>query len=113
MRYEFVDFYIPERMMEGVLLYVEKGVVPGDFLVAVIQNNLKEAVGRADTENMRNLPAFVGYFYNETPLACWGSKEKMEAWVAQFRKEREEEEEEKVLEGEDELPQIIDKSEGL
>ena len=51
---------------------------------AVICNNLKESVGQADDENMDNLPAYVGYFYNEAPSACWGSKEAMDQWIASF-----------------------------
>ena len=79
--YKFNQFYIPERMMPGIRRYVEHGVRPGDFLSAVIQNNLSEAIGRADTENLENIPAFVTYFYNECPLGCWGSPEKMKSWM--------------------------------
>lgn len=72
---------IPERMMPGIQRYINDGIIPGDFLQAVICNNLREAVGRADDENLQNLPAFVMYFHNEAPGACWGSKDKMEAWA--------------------------------
>ena len=86
--YKFNQFYIPERMMSGIRRYVEHGVRPGDFLSAVIQNNLSQAVGRADTENLKNIPAFVAYFYNECPGTCWGSPEKMEAWIDSFREKK-------------------------
>lgn len=79
--YEFQGFYIPERMMPGIKRYVEQGIRPGDFLVAIIQNNLKVAVGMADDENLRNIPAYVSYFHNECPMACWGSPEKMKQWM--------------------------------
>ena len=75
------NFYIPERMMGGIERYINDKINPGDFLQAVICNDLREAVGRADDENIRNLPAYVAYFYNEAPSLCWGSKEKMEAWL--------------------------------
>ena len=75
------EFYIPERMMGGIERYINDKINPGDFLQAVICNDLREAVGRADDENIRNLPAYVAYFYNEAPSLCWGSKEKMEAWL--------------------------------
>ena len=80
-QYFFQEFYIPRRMEGGICRYVEYGIEPGDFLTAIIRNDLKEAVGRADEENMRNLPAYVAYFYNEVPSPAWGSKEKMEAWM--------------------------------
>jgi hypothetical protein len=84
--YQFNQFYIPERMMGGIKRYIEHGIKPGSFLRAVIQNDLREAVGAADDENMANLPAYVAYFYNEAPSDCWGSPENMEAWIE--RKEK-------------------------
>jgi len=81
MIYKFRDFYIPERMMEGIKLYIEHRIEPGGFLSAVICNDLQLAVGMADAENIRNLPAYVGYFYNEAPSQCWGSKEKFHKWL--------------------------------
>jgi hypothetical protein len=80
-RYQFQEFYIPHRMMSSILNYVNWGIPPGDFLTAVICNDLKEAVGRADDENLRNIPAYVAYFYNEAPSPCWGSEKKMRAWI--------------------------------
>lgn len=77
----FHGFYIPSRMMGGIRRYVDEGVEPGDFLCAVIANDLKEAVGRADDENMANLPAFVDFFYNHAPSLCWGSSERMAKWI--------------------------------
>lgn len=81
MTYRFNEFYIPTRMMGGIQRYVEHGIVPGDFLCAVIQNDLKEAVRKADEENMRNLPAYVSYFYIEAPSECWGSPKHMSQWI--------------------------------
>ena len=75
------DFYIPDRMLDGIKRYVEDGIIPGSFLRAIIENDLRNAVGCADDENLVNIPAYVSYFYNETPGACWGSKEKMKRWV--------------------------------
>lgn len=81
MAYEFNGFYIPERMMGGLQRYIDHGIAPGSFLCAVLENNLKDAVGRADAENLANLPAYVGYLYNEAPMACWGSPQKISAWL--------------------------------
>lgn len=82
--YKFGEFYIPERMMGGLARYIAQGIPPGDFLSAVICNDLKEAIGRADDENIRNLPAYVSYLYNKAPSRCWGSSEKMRAWMTRF-----------------------------
>jgi hypothetical protein len=89
MSYKFRQWFIPERMMGGITRYIEQGIPPGDFLNAIIDNNLSEAVSRADDENMANLPAYVAYFYNEAPSPCWGSPERRKAWLAAKQTERE------------------------
>ena len=81
MVYTFRHFHIRDDMMGAIQRYIDQGINPGHFLSAVIDNDLKEAVGRADDENLENLPAFVAYFYNEAPSSCWGSKEIRQAWV--------------------------------
>lgn len=80
MIYTFRDWYIPERMMGGITRWIEYGIHPGDFLSAVLANDLSEACGRADDENLANLPAYVAYLYNEAPSACHGSPENVRAW---------------------------------
>ena len=74
-------YYIPDRMMGGIERYVNDRVPPGHFLESVICNNLKLACMYADEENLANLPAYVGYFYNEVPGSCWGSREIMREWL--------------------------------
>ena len=82
MTYTFRQFNISARMLGGIHRYIEQGIPPGSFLTAIIENDLKAAVERADDENMANLPAFVAYFYNQTPAGCWGSPENRRAWLA-------------------------------
>jgi hypothetical protein len=82
MSYTFRDFTIPDRMMGGIRRWIEHRVPPGDFLMAVLRNDLQEACGRADDENLRNIPAYVAYLYNEAPRECWGSPEKVAIWKA-------------------------------
>lgn len=90
--YKFQGYYIPERMMGAIRRYVDEGIEPGHFLTAIICNDLREAVGRADTENMSNLPAYVGYFYNVAPAGCYGSHENMKNWMQMKRKAKNEKE---------------------
>lgn len=82
--YQFREFTIPDYMMDGLRAYIEHGIEPGSFLSAVISNDLREAISCADDTNIRNLPAYVAYLYNEAPSPCWGSAEKMQAWAARF-----------------------------
>ena len=79
--YEFREFYIPDRMMDGINRYIEHGTKPGSFLEAIITNDLGSAVANADDENIGNIPAYVAYFYNHTPQNCWGNAEKMHNWM--------------------------------
>ena len=73
---------IPENLMGGLKRYIEQKVLPGSFLTAVLENNLSEAVGRADIRSLYILPIIVCWLYNEAPGSCWGSPEKVKAWVA-------------------------------
>lgn len=84
-RLEALERYIPDYMREGVKLYIEKGIPPGGFLTAVICNDLKGAVARADETNRDRLPDYVMFFYNFAPADCWGSEENMSAWFKRFR----------------------------
>ncbi len=81
MSYTFRGFRIAPHMLDGLKRYIEEHCPVGDFLTAVLRNDLSEAVGKADDYNLKNLPAFVGYLYNEAPSQCWGSKEKVKKWL--------------------------------
>ena len=81
MTYTFRQFTIRPDMLGAIRRYIDQRIPPGDFLSAIIDNDLKGAVSRADDENMANLPAFVAYFYHEAPMLCWGSPEKRQAWL--------------------------------
>lgn len=86
--YRFREFEIPDYMMDGMRNYIEHGVPPGSFLTAVICNDLFEACGHADDTNLRNIPAYCSYFYSEAPPQCWGSSEKMHAWMTRKAAQR-------------------------
>lgn len=76
------EFYIPDHMQDSINRYIKDHTPVGSFLQAVIENNLMEAVARADDENLRNLPAFVSFFYNLAPTDCWKSPENYKNWIA-------------------------------
>lgn len=76
---------IPQHMMIAINDYINHGLEPGGFLTAVICNDLRGAVGQADTVNILLLPEYVSYFYNEAPGACWGSKARMDKWIGEHQ----------------------------
>lgn len=73
---------LPEHMIGGLMRYIEHGIEPGGFLSAVICNNLRDAVGRADEANKAKLIEWVQWFYWYAPSPSWGSEEMMSAWMA-------------------------------
>ena len=72
---------IPEHMQEGVKRYLEEGIMPGDFLQAVLENNLVKAFDRADTINRECMFGCAKFLYNEMPGNSWGSPEKVRAYI--------------------------------
>lgn len=89
MTYRFRGYEIPDYMMPGLTRYVEQGIEPGSFLYAVLCNDLKDACGRADENNLANLPAYAAWIYNEAPAQCHGSPERVQAWIESFEQARE------------------------
>jgi hypothetical protein len=79
--YTFKGFTARDDMLQSIQRYVVRGGHVGHFLMAVLTNDLREAVNRADGDNLRNLPAYVGYLFNRCPSGCWGSKEMVAAWI--------------------------------
>ena len=88
---KMTEYGIPERMQGAIVRYYERGLRPGHFLTAVIQNDLSEAVRRADEENVRLLKEYVMWFYNWAPHGSWGSIGNFVRWLEQDFDEPEEE----------------------
>lgn len=72
---------IPAPLMDAMLRYAFGHEPVGNFLTAVFENDLSNAIGRADSQSLVLLPALVIWIYNYAPSACWGSREKVEAWI--------------------------------
>ena len=72
---------LPQSLRSGMRRYIEDGVIPGGFLVAVLSDSLSDAMGRADEANRKRLYDIVSFIYNEAPGDCWGSRAKVTAWV--------------------------------
>ena len=68
---------IPERILTALKAWNDRAQWPGDFLVAVLSNDLMGAMGRADLECRAALPAITAYIYNHMRADCHGSPERM------------------------------------
>lgn len=74
---------IPEHCRGGLRRYIERGTDVGDFLYAVLANDLRGAVRRADDTNMGHLADYVKFLYCYAPSQCWGSPAKVAAWMGE------------------------------
>lgn len=82
---EFFDgfnrYCIPAHMVEGLESYINHGIKQGSFLHAILCNDFMKACLQADDRNMKNLPAYANFLHNYAPIGCYGSAEKVAAWM--------------------------------
>lgn len=72
-------------IISSLLEYALRGRPTGGFLRAVLSNNLRETIARADHENLAVLKEIVTFVYMELPEPCWGSDERVTAWLERFQ----------------------------
>lgn len=73
---------IPEACADGLALYIAAKIAPGSFVTAVLENDLREACGRADSQNRHLLFNYMSFLYNDAPSNCWGSRQKVSEWLS-------------------------------
>jgi hypothetical protein len=76
-----LDEAIGPTNLESLRAYVQTKRPTGDFLHAVLTNDLMEACCRADSQNRYLIFDIVNWLYNRAPAQCWGSVEKVERWL--------------------------------
>lgn len=81
---------VPDETVEALERYVYHLIPTGSFLMAVLCNDLKEACGRADSNNRRILFETMSLIYNTIPSISWGSYAKVGNWLNQERNEHKE-----------------------
>ncbi len=79
------EYHVPATLRNGLELWAAEHIMPGDFLRSVLENNLSEAVVRADRVNRYCLFGIVNFIHNRMPPDCHGSKSKVKNWAA-YRK---------------------------
>jgi len=72
---------IPKETLETLQRYIDRGLPPGGFLEAVLENNLVDAVVRADSKNREAIPAIVEHIWNKAPARCWANRERVDRWI--------------------------------
>lgn len=72
---------IPAHMREDMRGYIEEGHKDiGQFLPALLGNNLVKTYGSADDINKAAMPAWLDFLRWEIPTPCWGSPERVTRW---------------------------------
>lgn len=69
--------------------YINEGHPVGDFVRAVLENNLARALAHADDWNRRHLWEYHIYLHNYTPSQCHGSAKKVRDWFQAHQECRE------------------------
>ena len=72
---------VPESLHSGLVEYFAARRRPGGFLSAVLQNDLRDAVLRADVENLARIGSLVMFLVNYTPATAWGSEDVFNGWL--------------------------------
>ena len=73
---------VAENLHEGLMRYFEHHILPGRFLTACLENNLKNAIGFASTKTWDYIFSVMNFLYTFVPDDTWGSKEIVQAWLA-------------------------------
>ena len=77
---------LPERYREGMKRYIEEHITPGSFLRSMLECDLMGVMGHVDPDMVCELRRIYAWIYNEAPGICWGSPEKVTAWVNKTEK---------------------------
>ncbi len=82
-RVALVESGVPPHTHEGYIRYLCEHILPGRFLQAILENDLRSALICADDHNQKKLYQHVAFLVNHAPADCWGSPERVASWVSQ------------------------------
>lgn len=78
---------IPARTLETLTAYRDRGVPPGGFVRACLENDFCGAATRADFHNAAALSEIARFIYSSIPAVAWGSPEKVNNWLEKHNAE--------------------------
>ena len=76
-----VMFRMPNHLTEKFELYINEHIDPGKFLTAIFANDMIGAIDHADFRSISNFPYFAYILKHFAPPECFGSYEKVKAWI--------------------------------
>ncbi len=72
---------LPVTLHAGLREYIAARRPVGGFLTAVLSNDLAEACKRADEDNRTRICDVLVFLHAYAPAPCWGSPDKVHAWL--------------------------------
>lgn len=72
---------VPDYILNSLDNYAKERIPVGDFLKAMLSNDLFQAVGRADPSCMASMKMIVTYIHCQLPGCCWGSPQHYKDWL--------------------------------
>lgn len=72
---------LPANIYDALVDYTINHHEHGGFVMALLRNDLVDAINRADESSYRNLREIVQFMNMYMPASCWGSNEKVRAWI--------------------------------
>jgi hypothetical protein len=71
---------VPPHLRPALERWVQRGILPGGFLSAVLCDDLGAARVRADSVSLASLPALLAWRDNHAPPECWGNALAVRTW---------------------------------
>lgn len=78
--YKKGGYSLPDWFLPAVLHWLEHGEAAG-VLLYMLRNDFVQAICAARQELVPMLRGCGLFIYNDLPVDCWGSREKMDAWM--------------------------------
>ena len=79
---------IPIRFVIGLLNYSIHRMRVGSFLTACLENNLHQALSRADQQAQLIIPVIMQFIFQELPSDCWGNSVRVKEWLEEGERRR-------------------------
>lgn len=83
-RSEMERLGLPQYMHGALVRYVVHRIKPGNFMTALLSNDLLGVIDLSDDTNFALIKQWVEVLYHceEIPSGCWGSREHVDAWLS-------------------------------
>lgn len=78
---EFNGYNIPERIQRALHNYIHNRIRPNTFLIAVLSNDLYNAIKKSTNEEYLALTQICNWVYRNAPMICWGDEETVKNWL--------------------------------